>query len=116
MDSLQLFLDQMEPSGDAESVWLKEIFSFVSEHLCPVLSGPAPSAADGLLTGGDVCADQLSVCLVKKIQEHTTLTHTLPVSYRLVSVSELLSRQRVASSATSPGAPISSGVGQGGGA
>ncbi|KAF1371464.1 hypothetical protein PFLUV_G00277980 [Perca fluviatilis] len=52
MDSLQLFLDQFEPSGDAESMWLKEIFSFVSEHLCPVLSGPAPSAADGLLTGG----------------------------------------------------------------
>ncbi|XP_078101338.1 CST complex subunit CTC1 isoform X2 [Sander vitreus] len=96
MDSQQLFLDQFEPSGEAESIWLKEIFSFVSEHLCPVLSGPAPSAVDGLLTGGGVCADQLSVCLVKKIQEHTALTHTLPVSYRLVSVSELLSRQRVA--------------------
>lgn len=34
-----------------ESSWLKEIFSFITHHLLPLLSGPAPPAADDLLTG-----------------------------------------------------------------
>lgn len=29
-----------------------------------------------------VCADQLSVCLVRKLQENMAVTHVLPVSYR----------------------------------
>ncbi|XP_070786024.1 CST complex subunit CTC1 [Enoplosus armatus] len=95
MDSLQLLLDQFKPSGEAESIWLKEIFSFITEHIYPVLSGPAPPAADGQSAGG-VCSDPLSVCVVKKIQENMSVTHTLPVSYRPVSVSELLSRQHLA--------------------
>ncbi|KAI3375931.1 hypothetical protein L3Q82_016356, partial [Scortum barcoo] len=95
-----------------ESVWLKEILSFITEQVHPLLSGPAPTAADNQLTGqsanqlpecgdsllkgGGVSPDQLSVCVVKKIQEITSVTHTLPVSYRPVSVSELLSRQHLA--------------------
>ncbi|KAK5848011.1 hypothetical protein PBY51_005668 [Eleginops maclovinus] len=90
MESLQLFLDQFPPYGEAESLWLQQIFSFVSDHLFPVLTGPAPPADDPLLTG--VC--QLSVCVVKQLQQ-SCVTHSLPVSYRPVCVSELLSRQHL---------------------
>ncbi|XP_068569112.1 CST complex subunit CTC1-like isoform X3 [Cebidichthys violaceus] len=93
MDSLQLFLDQFQPSGEAETGWLKQVFSFVSQHLEPELSGHAPLPAGDVMTG--VCVDQLSVCVVKKIQENMCVTHLLPVSYRLVSVSELLSQQHL---------------------
>ncbi|KAM6959818.1 CST complex subunit CTC1 [Tautogolabrus adspersus] len=89
MDPMQRFLDQLKPGGEAESAWLKEIFTFITEHLHPLLSGPAPS-------GGSVCSDQLSVCVMKSIKENMAVTHTLPVSYRLVSVSELLSKQHLA--------------------
>ncbi|XP_038587513.1 CST complex subunit CTC1 isoform X2 [Micropterus salmoides] len=91
MDPLQLLLDQFRPSGEAESTWLKEVFSFITQHVDPVLSGPAPPAADDSLTGGG-----LSVCAVRKIQENMCVAHSLPVSYRPVSVSELLSRQHLA--------------------
>ncbi|XP_077962021.1 CST complex subunit CTC1 isoform X1 [Gasterosteus aculeatus] len=94
MDSLQLFLDRFRARGEAETIWLKEIFGFISEHLCPELSEPAPLAADDAVTG--VCADQLSVCLVRKLQENMAVTHVLPVSYRPVSVSGLLSLQHLA--------------------
>ncbi|KAM6894522.1 CST complex subunit CTC1 isoform 2-T2 [Lycodopsis pacificus] len=94
MDSLQLFLDQFQPSGEAETGWLKQVFRFVSQHLEPKLSGHAPLPAGDVMTG--VCVDQLSVCVVKKIQESMCVTHLLPVSYRLVSVSELLSQQHLA--------------------
>ncbi|XP_034413182.1 CST complex subunit CTC1 isoform X2 [Cyclopterus lumpus] len=87
MDSLQLFLDQLKPSGEAETTWLKEMFSFLSEHLSPELSGPAPRAADDLLTG---------VFVVRKIQENMAGPHSFPVSYRPVSVSGLLSLQHLA--------------------
>uniref|UniRef100_A0A3B4U092 CST complex subunit CTC1 n=2 Tax=Seriola dumerili TaxID=41447 RepID=A0A3B4U092_SERDU len=52
-----------------------------------------------VVAGGGVCSDvcvSLSVCVVKTLQENMTLTHTLPVSYRPVSVSELVSRQHLA--------------------
>ncbi|XP_051249640.1 CST complex subunit CTC1 [Dicentrarchus labrax] len=94
MELLQRVLDQFTPSGEAEALWLKDIFTFITEHIQPVLSGPAPPAADDVITG--VCSDQLSVCVVKKIKENMSVTHTLPVSYRPVSVSELLSRQHLA--------------------
>ncbi|XP_054455416.1 CST complex subunit CTC1-like [Anoplopoma fimbria] len=86
MDPPQLILDQFKPSGEAETVWLKEIFIFLSQHVTP--------PADDSLTG--VSADQLSVCVVKKIQENTAVTNILPVSYRPVSVSGLLSLQHLA--------------------
>ncbi|KAM9335138.1 CST complex subunit CTC1 [Symphorus nematophorus] len=97
MEPLQTLLARVKAGGEAESVWLKDIFSFITQHICPVLSGPAPpAAAHHLMTGGGVCPDQLSVCVVKKIQENMCVTHTLPVSYRPVSVSELLSLQHLA--------------------
>ncbi|KAL7375962.1 hypothetical protein ABVT39_027367 [Epinephelus coioides] len=96
MDSEQLFLDQFKPSGDAEALWLKDIFRFISLHLVPVLYGSAPPAADHLSTAAGVCAHQLSVCVVRKIQNNMAVTHTLPVTYRLVSISELCSRQHLA--------------------
>ncbi|XP_068444509.1 CST complex subunit CTC1 isoform X2 [Clinocottus analis] len=86
-DSLQLFLGQLQPEGDAETSWLKDMFSFLSEHLFPELSGPAPHAADDVLTG---------VSVVKKIQDNMAAPHRLPVSYRPVSVSWLLSLQHLA--------------------
>ncbi|XP_040886923.1 CST complex subunit CTC1 isoform X2 [Toxotes jaculatrix] len=97
MDSEQLFLDQFEAQSEAVS-WLKKMFVFITQHVCPVLTGPAPPAADELLTGGavsDVCVS-LSVCVVKTLQENMAATHTLPVSYRPMSVSELVSRQHLA--------------------
>ncbi|XP_069031586.1 CST complex subunit CTC1 [Embiotoca jacksoni] len=39
---------------------------------------------------------QLSVCAVQKIQEKMCVTHSLPVSYRLLSVSQLVSQQHLA--------------------
>ncbi|XP_026188725.1 CST complex subunit CTC1-like isoform X1 [Mastacembelus armatus] len=95
MDSVQLFLDQFKLRSEAETTWLKEMFSFITQQVCPVC--PAPCAADELLTG--VSSDQgvsLSVCVVKKIQKNMTVTHTLPVSYRPVSVFELVSQQHLA--------------------
>ncbi|XP_071321225.1 CST complex subunit CTC1 isoform X2 [Trachinotus anak] len=99
MDSVQLFLDQIRPRSDAEVSWLKDVFSYVTKQLCPLLTGPAPRFADETLTGGGVCSDvcvSLSVCVVKTLQQNMTVTHTLPVSYRLVSVSELVSWQHLA--------------------
>ncbi|XP_073332264.1 CST complex subunit CTC1 [Pagrus major] len=96
LDPLQLLLDQFGTGGEAESAWLKEIFSFITHNIHPLLSGPAPPAADDLLTGGRVCPHQLSVCVVEKIQENMCVTHTLPVSYRPVSVSELITHQHLA--------------------
>ncbi|KAM6909380.1 CST complex subunit CTC1 [Xenentodon cancila] len=97
-DSLQVFVEQFRPSSEAESVWLKNIFTYVSLHLNPVSCGPAPSTADGSLTGvgGEDRVHQLSVSLVQKIREKTSISLSLPVSYRLLSVSELVSQQRLA--------------------
>ncbi|KAK2899275.1 CST complex subunit CTC1 isoform X1 [Channa argus] len=92
MDSVQLFLDRFKPRSEAETLWLKDIFSFIKLQLCPVCPAP-PAAGGGSLS--DLCVS-LSVSLVKNIQENTTVSHTLPVSYRLVSVSELLSQQHLA--------------------
>ncbi|XP_062239950.1 CST complex subunit CTC1 isoform X2 [Platichthys flesus] len=98
MNSEQLFVELMHARGDSEASWLKHVLSFVSQQVCPLLTEPAPAAADDLLTGAvlsDVCVS-LSVCVVKTLQEITSVTHTLPVSYRLVSVSELVSQQHLA--------------------
>ncbi|XP_039996989.1 CST complex subunit CTC1 isoform X2 [Xiphias gladius] len=96
MDSQQLFLDQFKRSSEAEVLWLKAILSFITQQVCPVLTGPAPPAADELLTGSVWSDVSLSVCVVKRLQENMTATHTLPVSYRPVSVSELVSQQNLA--------------------
>ncbi|XP_029382555.1 CST complex subunit CTC1 isoform X2 [Echeneis naucrates] len=99
MDSVQRFLDRFSPRSEAEVTWLKEIFSVITQQLCPMFTGPAPPTVDESLTGAEVSSDvcvSLSVRVVKTLQENRTLTHTLPVSYRLVSVSELVSRQHLA--------------------
>ncbi|XP_060951768.1 CST complex subunit CTC1 [Limanda limanda] len=98
MNSEQLFVELMHARGDSEASWLKHVLSFVSQQVCPLLTEPAPAAADDLLTGAvlsDVCVS-VSECVVKTLQEITGVTHTLPVSYRLVSVSELVSQQHLA--------------------
>ncbi|XP_062301241.1 CST complex subunit CTC1 [Scomber scombrus] len=87
MEDLQQVLDQCRPGPGAESSWMKSLFVFITDQLLPVLSGPAP------LTG--VCC-QLTVSLVEKISEQLSVSHSLPVSYRPVSVSELLSQQHLA--------------------
>lgn len=93
MDPLQQLLDRFRPSTEAESLWLKNIFTFISEHLSPVACSPAPSQ-----TGihGDLSLFDLSVCVVQVIQQQMCVAHSLPVSYRLLSVSELISQQHLA--------------------
>ncbi|XP_054608714.1 LOW QUALITY PROTEIN: CST complex subunit CTC1 [Dunckerocampus dactyliophorus] len=91
MDPLQLFRDQFNPHSEAEVKWLEAVFYFIRDHVCPVLSGPTSSCRTA-----DQCASQLSVSVLKRIQKNMSSTHTLPVSYRLVCVSELLSHQRLA--------------------
>ncbi|XP_035986969.1 CST complex subunit CTC1 isoform X4 [Fundulus heteroclitus] len=98
MDSLQGFLDRFGPSSEAESIWLKNFFTFVQEHLSAAACGSAPSAAHQSPAGAscDHRVEQLSVTAVEKIQEKSCLTCSLPVSYRPLSVSELLSQQHLA--------------------
>ncbi|XP_068612068.1 CST complex subunit CTC1 [Brachionichthys hirsutus] len=93
MDPQQVFLDRFKTSGEAESIWLKHIFSFVTEHVHPVASG---SAGDDAFSGGAACPVQMSVCVVKAIRENSSVTHSLPVSYRPVSILELMSQQHLA--------------------
>ncbi|XP_028254759.1 CST complex subunit CTC1 isoform X2 [Parambassis ranga] len=98
MDPLRLFLDRFESRSEAESAWLKNIFTFISQHLSALTCGPAPLTADQSVTGvcGEHSVCQLSVCVVQRIQEKMCVTHSLPVSYRLLSVSELVSQQHLA--------------------
>ncbi|KAM9836621.1 CST complex subunit CTC1 [Aulostomus maculatus] len=111
MEAPPWFRDQLRPASEAESTWLRNVFSFIRQQVCPVLSGPAPPAAEtgrssNQLLGNwsklsqcvqaDECASHLSVSVLKTIQENTPATDTLPVSYRLLSISELLSQQHLA--------------------
>ncbi|XP_008302181.1 CST complex subunit CTC1 [Stegastes partitus] len=98
MDPQQRLLELLQPRSEAESTWLKNLFTFITEHLSPVACGPAPPAADGSASGVrcELSVYQLSVCVVQQIQEKMCVAHTLPVSYRLLSISELVSQQRVA--------------------
>ncbi|CAL8377213.1 unnamed protein product [Boreogadus saida] len=82
---MEEFLDRFPGRSDAERSWLKEVFGFVKHQL-----GSAPDAS---LT--EEAALDLSVSLLRRIEEiHNTCT--LPLSYRLLSVSELVARQKVA--------------------
>ncbi|XP_056299115.1 CST complex subunit CTC1 [Pseudoliparis swirei] len=85
MDSPPLVLDQLQPGGDAEASWLKEVFVFLSEHLSPELCGSAPQAAEDSLTG-----------VFQRLQAQLGGPHLFPVSYRPVSVSGLLTLQHLA--------------------
>ncbi|XP_034020168.1 CST complex subunit CTC1-like [Thalassophryne amazonica] len=90
MDS---FLNHFRPSSEAEVLWLKGVFTFIAGHVCPLLSDHTPSAADDTETSFQC---RLSVSVVKTIQQRTPVNHTLPVSYRMVSVSELVAQQHMA--------------------
>ncbi|RVE60932.1 hypothetical protein OJAV_G00185670 [Oryzias javanicus] len=92
MDSEQRFLERFGPSSEAERAWLKNIFLFVGRYLSPYCSDPAPSTVEGSLTG----VEQLSIRLVLEIQQRSSMDHSLPVSYRLLSASELVSQQNLA--------------------
>ncbi|XP_047441617.1 CST complex subunit CTC1 isoform X2 [Mugil cephalus] len=104
MESLQDFLDRFGPSSQAETEWLRNIFTFITEHLSALKCGPAPPgspappAASGSGTGVCCCCSVLglSVRVMQRIQEQMCVSHTLPVSYRLLSVSELVSQQHLA--------------------
>ncbi|XP_047241291.1 CST complex subunit CTC1 isoform X4 [Girardinichthys multiradiatus] len=98
MGSLQVFLDRFGPSNEAESMWLKNIFTFIYQHLSPAACGSAHSAADQSPAGAscDHSVYELSVCVVEKILEKSCLSTSLPVSYRPLSVSEVLSQQHLA--------------------
>ncbi|XP_056883966.1 CST complex subunit CTC1 isoform X2 [Takifugu flavidus] len=89
------FLDHFRYKSEAESKWLQEIFSFISQHLFPLVSKFTGPAADTCVTGGGVCCQDLAMCVVTKIEENMCVSHTLPVSYRLVSISELVSQQHL---------------------
>ncbi|XP_061816417.1 CST complex subunit CTC1 [Nerophis lumbriciformis] len=91
MDPLQPVRDQFNLHSDAEVKWLEELFNFIRDQICPVLSGPDTSCQTA-----NQRASNLTVCVLKRIQKNMSATHTLPVSYRLVCVSELLSHQRLA--------------------
>ncbi|XP_043954543.1 CST complex subunit CTC1 isoform X3 [Gambusia affinis] len=111
MGPLQRFLDRFGPSSEAESIWLQNLFTFIHRHLrTPVgpahsTGGPAHSArghtysaaasqsAAGVSCDQGVC--ELSVCVVEKIQERSSLKSSRPVSYRPLCVSELLAQQHL---------------------
>ncbi|XP_061618946.1 CST complex subunit CTC1 isoform X2 [Phyllopteryx taeniolatus] len=95
MDAVQLFRDQFNAQSEAEAKWLEELFRFVREHVWPLMSGPDPGP-DPCCQTAEEGVSQLSASVLKRIRGKMSSTHTLPVSYRLVCVSELLAHQRLA--------------------
>ncbi|XP_041840610.1 CST complex subunit CTC1 isoform X2 [Melanotaenia boesemani] len=97
LDSPAAVSGPVRTSSEAESLWMKNVFTFICQHLSPGSCGPASSCADQ--SSSDVCCNhsvyQLSVYVLQKIQE-MCVAHSLPVSYRLLSISELVSQQHLA--------------------
>ncbi|XP_077401736.1 CST complex subunit CTC1 isoform X2 [Vanacampus margaritifer] len=91
MDAVQLFREQFNPQSEAEAKWLEGLFHFVREHVWPLMPDAAPCGQTA-----DESVSHLSASVLKRIRGKMSSTHTLPVSYRLVCVSELLSHQRMA--------------------
>lgn len=91
MADLEQFLERFKSSSDAEKLWLQHLFVFVKENISPVLS-PSRSYSRPVSTTPSV--SELSLVLVRILQENSA-SHTFPVSYRLVRVSELVSLQNV---------------------
>ncbi|XP_028298215.1 CST complex subunit CTC1 isoform X2 [Gouania willdenowi] len=87
----QRLLDDFKPQSEAESDWLKNIFGFILKHHSVLTCSPAPSSEVHPIPG----VYQLSVCAVHSIQKKLSIAHSLPVSYRLLSVSELVSQQHL---------------------
>ncbi|XP_064185130.1 CST complex subunit CTC1 [Anguilla rostrata] len=80
MDS---FLSEFEEASKTELRWLRELYQFVEDNLCTVTGHNAGYSAA-----------QLALAVVRRVQRAVgTKTAMLPVGYRLVSVSELVTRQ-----------------------
>ncbi|XP_038134059.1 CST complex subunit CTC1 isoform X3 [Cyprinodon tularosa] len=97
MAALQSFMDRVGTSSEAESMWLQNLSTFIHQHLDPGPCGSAHSAEVQSAAGGscDHSLEELIASAVEKIQESSS-SGGLPVSYRLLSISELLSQQRLA--------------------
>ncbi|CAN9509395.1 unnamed protein product [Ophioblennius macclurei] len=82
MEPEQRLLEIFKPRSETEAVWLKNFYTFVLQHLS---CGPTPSEE----------AVSLTVSAVQSVQQKFDSALSLPVSYRPLSVSELVSQQRL---------------------
>ncbi|KAJ8008623.1 hypothetical protein DPEC_G00106800 [Dallia pectoralis] len=76
---MESFLSHFNQRSDVEREWLRQLFAFVRDKLCPVLG-----------TGA------LALSLVQRIEVAvgSSRARCLPLSYRLVTISELVTRQQ----------------------
>eukprot|EP00063_Salmo_salar_P086951 XP_014061786.1 PREDICTED: CST complex subunit CTC1-like [Salmo salar] len=83
MDS---FMANFRERSEVEREWLQELFVFVRDNLYPVL-GPST---------GTVSPEQLSLAMIRRVEQAvgSSCARSLPLSYRLISVSELVTWQR----------------------
>ncbi|XP_031440735.1 CST complex subunit CTC1 [Clupea harengus] len=82
---MDMFLGHFTEKSRVEQTWLSELFLSVRDRLLPVLAG---------ITGG-LPVDEVALSVVSRLQGCFS-SDSLPVSFRCVCVSELLSRQRTA--------------------
>ncbi|XP_077444223.1 CST complex subunit CTC1 isoform X2 [Stigmatopora argus] len=94
MDAAQVFRNRFKPQGEAEAKWLEGLFHFVRDHVWPLMVDRDLTCPAGL--SDDDGVTQLSASVLKRIRGANSDARTLPVSYTLTCVSELLSHQRVA--------------------
>ncbi|KAL0970732.1 hypothetical protein UPYG_G00246490 [Umbra pygmaea] len=82
---METFLANFHQRSEVEREWLQQLFVFVKDNLCPVVSGFPP--------------EQLALALVLRLERAlgSSCIRSFPLSYRLVSVSELATRQRTPS-------------------
>ncbi|XP_062311120.1 CST complex subunit CTC1, partial [Osmerus eperlanus] len=81
---MEVFLHGYRDRSEAELGWLGEVFQRVSELLLPVATTPGETAG------------RLTAAVVTRVEQLAPCSLSLPLSYRLVSISELVSRQRTA--------------------
>ncbi|KAM8834244.1 CST complex subunit CTC1 isoform 1-T2 [Synchiropus picturatus] len=107
MKVLQLLLNQFPVACETDITWLKEVFTFIKDEVCPTLPPHHLFMKESHCSEReDVCDDSnstvdnrafhLTLSLLKKIQELKCSTNTISLNYRLVSATELLSHQRLA--------------------
>ncbi|XP_071190345.1 CST complex subunit CTC1 isoform X2 [Salvelinus alpinus] len=83
---MESFMDNFRERSEVEREWLQELFVFVRDNLYPVL-GPST---------GSVSPEQLSLAMIRRVERAvgSSCARSLPLSYRLISVSELVTWQR----------------------
>uniref|UniRef100_A0A8C7JCM2 CST complex subunit CTC1 n=2 Tax=Oncorhynchus kisutch TaxID=8019 RepID=A0A8C7JCM2_ONCKI len=83
---MESFMDNFRERSEVEREWLQELFVFVRDNLFPVL-GP---------TTGSVSPEQLSLAMIRRVERAvgSSSARSLPLSYRLISVAELVTWQR----------------------